>query len=264
MVKNTELSQFLRSRRARVKPERPPSAGPERRRTPGLRREEVAAMLGISTEWYTKIEQGRVSTLSERIVNALCKALQLNEAEFLHLKTLTGRKKSADIEQEVPASLSHLVRALNEPAYVTNDRWDVLVWNSAAEQVITDFSLLAANERNIMVFMFTTEAARYLFGDTWPAEAQRMLGLFHSSYSRNADNETFTALVERLSRECPEFDTWWSEHVITAPVSGEKKLTGKDGITRTFSYSTFTSNDSPALKLAIYVPLLSASGSKVI
>lgn len=93
MVKNTELSQFLRSRRARVKPERPPSAGPERRRTPGLRREEVAAMLGISTEWYTKIEQGRVSTLSERIVNALGKALQLNKAEFLHLKTLRAGKK---------------------------------------------------------------------------------------------------------------------------------------------------------------------------
>jgi len=213
-------------------------------------------MLGISTEWYTKIEQGRVNTLSERIVNALGNALQLNNAEFLHLRTLTGRKKSTDIEHEVPASLSHLVRVLNEPAYITNDRWDVLVWNSAAEHLITDFSRLAADERNIMVFMFTTKEARYLFGDTWPAEAQRMLGLFHSSYSRNADNKTFTALVERFSHECPEFNAWWSEHVITAPVSGEKKLTGKDGITRTFCYSTFTSNDSPALKLAMYVPAM--------
>ncbi|WP_343463181.1 helix-turn-helix transcriptional regulator [Pantoea sp.] len=237
-----------------MQPKRPSSAGRERRRTPGLRREEVAAMLGISTEWYTKIEQGRVNTLSERMVSALGKALQLNEAEFLHLKTLTGQKKRTNIEHDVPASLSHLVSALNEPAYITNDRWDVLVWNDAAEHTITDFSQLAAEERNIMVFMLTTQEARTLFGDTWPAEAQRMLGLFHASYSRNADNERFTTLLERFSRECPEFDAWWREHVITAPVSGEKKLTGKDGITRKFSYSTFTSNDSPALKLAIYVP----------
>jgi len=226
----------------------------ERRRTPGLRREEVAALAGISTEWYVKIEQGRVNTLSERIVKSLGDALQLNEAEILHLRTLTGRKSSSRIAHEVPDGLSRLIRALNEPAYVTNDRWDVLVWNSAAEKTIVDFSLLETGERNIMLFMLTTQDARFLFGNTWPAEAQRMLGLFHASYARNAHDETFIALVERFSLECPEFDTWWSEHVITAPVSGEKQLTGKDGIVRKFCYSTFTSNDSPALKVSIYVP----------
>lgn len=254
MEKNSELSHFLRSRRSRIVHARPRTALPERRRTPGLRREEVAAMTGISTEWYTKIEQGRVNTLSERIIKSLGDALQLNDAEILHLRTLTGRKSSSLIAQVVPDGLSRLIRALKEAAYVTNDRWDVLVWNSAAEKTIADFSLLAAGERNIMVFMLTNPDARYLFGDTWPAEAQRMLGLFHASYARNTHDESFTTLVGRLSRECPEFDTWWSEHVITAPVSGEKKLTGKDGIVRTFCYSTFTSNDSPALKVSVYVP----------
>ena len=255
MEKNTELSQFLRTRRSRIMPERFSSAGPERRRTPGLRREEVAAMTGISTEWYTKIEQGRVNTLSERIVNSLGNALQLNDAEMLHLRTLTGRKKPSGLGYEVPDILSNIIRSLNEPAYITNDRWDILVWNAAAEKVITDFSLLAAGDRNIMIFMLTTQEARSLFGNTWPAEAQRMLGLFHASFARNARDETFTALTERFSRECPEFDAWWSEHVITAPVSGEKQLTGKDGIVRAFCYSTFTSNDSPALRVSIYVPV---------
>lgn len=254
MPPKSELSHFLRSRRARITPDSRDRRTSERRRTPGLRREEVAARIGISTEWYTKIEQGRVETLSDRIVSALGRALALDKVELLHLQSLTRRKTETENDGVIPEGVVKLVRDLAEPAYVTNARWDVLIWNSAAAELITDFSLLSDDDRNILIFMLTMPEARRLFGETWHTEAQRMLSLFHADYDRNAHNPVFPSLITRLERECLEFSEWWNEHVIAAPVSGVKCLTGKDGVRRTFRYSSFMSNDAPSLKMAIYVP----------
>ena len=254
MPPKSELSHFLRSRRARIKPDSRDVRTSDRRRTPGLRREEVAARMAISTEWYTKIEQGRVESLSDRVVSALGRALELDKVEVLHLQSLTRRKTATNIDEAIPEGVMKLVRGLAEPAYVTNARWDVLIWNSAAAELITDFSLLSDEDRNILIFMLTTPEARTLFGETWPKEAQRMLGLFHADYDRNAHNPAFPSLITRLELECQEFSEWWNEHVIAAPVSGVKCLTGRDGVKRTFSYSSFMSNDAPSLKMSIYVP----------
>ncbi|WP_313045133.1 helix-turn-helix transcriptional regulator [Pantoea eucalypti] len=254
MQPKSELSHFLRSRRARTKPDSRDLRTRERRRTPGLRREEVAARIGISTEWYTKIEQGRVDTLSDRIVSALGRALELDKVEVLHLQSLTRRKTETENDGVIPEGVIKLIRSLAEPAYVTNAHWDVLIWNSAAAELITDFGQLSVKDRNILIFMLTTAEARALFGDTWHKEAQRMLGLFHADYDRNAHIPAFPSLISRLERECQEFSEWWNEHVIAAPVSGTKCLTGKDGVKRNFSYSSFMSNDAPSLKMSIYVP----------
>lgn len=254
MQPKSELSHFLRSRRARIKPDSRDLRTRERRRTPGLRREEVAARIGISTEWYTKIEQGRVETLSNRIVSALGRALELDKVEVLHLQSLTRRKTESENDSVIPEGVVKLIQGLAEPAYVTNAHWDVLIWNSAAAELITDFSLLSDEERNILIFMLTTPEARTLFGETWHKEARRMLALFHADYDRNAHNPAFPLLITRLERECEEFSEWWNEHVIAAPVSGVKCLTGRDGVKRTFSYSSFMSNDAPSLKMSIYVP----------
>ncbi|KAF6638375.1 MULTISPECIES: helix-turn-helix transcriptional regulator [Pantoea] len=254
MQPKSELSHFLRSRRARIKPDNKGLRSSERRRTPGLRREEVAARIGVSTEWYTKIEQGRVETLSDRIVSALGRALELDKVEVLHLQSLTRRKSVPDNVAVITEGLIKLIQGLAEPAYITNAHWDVLVWNSAAADLITDFSLLSDEDRNILIFMLTTSEARTLFGETWHQEAQRMLGLFHADYDRNAHNPAFQSLITRLEHECQEFSEWWNQHVIAAPVSGVKCLTGKDGVRRTFSYSSFMSNDAHSLKMSIYVP----------
>lgn len=254
MLPKNELSHFLRSRRARIKPDIRAEGTRERRRTPGLRREEVAARIGISTEWYTKIEQGRVETLSHRIVSALGRVLELDKVELQHLQSLTRRKTESDSDNVIPEGVIKLVRGLAEPAYVTNPHWDVLIWNSAAAELISDFGQLSPEDRNILIFMFTTSDARTLFGETWHKEARRMLGLFHADYDRNSRDPAFASLINRLEHACPEFSEWWNEHAITAPVSGTKCLTGKDGVKRTFSYSSFISNDNPLLKMSIYVP----------
>ncbi|MEZ3501393.1 helix-turn-helix transcriptional regulator [Pantoea sp. KPR_PJ] len=254
MTRNSELGNFLLSRRARLRPEGEELSPHRRRRTPGLRREEVAAKVGISTEWYTKIEQGRVSKLSERIIASLSKALMLNETELAHLRALTQAQAVNDIGQEIPEALAALVQGLRDPAYVTNKRWDVVIWNRAAAELITDFDALDAEERNIMVFMLTTTEARERFGASWEQEARRMLSLFHADYALNAHDRLFTRLVARFERECAGFSQWWREHEIAAPVSGIKTLTGKDHVTRRYCYSTFISNDAKQLKLALYTP----------
>jgi transcriptional regulator with XRE-family HTH domain len=252
MDRNTELRTFLLSRRARLKPDSSIPESNRRRRTPGLRREEVAARASISTEWYTKIEQGHVSSLSERVVNALGKALMLNSAELSHLHALARKKTVCQGTEIIPGGLAALVKGLRDPAYVTNYRWDVVIWNVAASELITDFSRLHGADRNIMVFMLTTASAKTLFGNTWESEARRMLSLFHADYALHSHDSSFDVLIARFRRECPEFNAWWTEHAIAAPMSGIKLLTDRKGAKKSYCYSTFISNDARNLKLSLY------------
>ena len=127
-----QLGNFLRSRRERLEPEQLDFSGTRRRRTPGLRREEVASFAEISTEWYVKLEQGRAGAPSTTTVDALARALRLSEVEHGHLLMLArSSRRPAFVREEVPAPLRHLIESLDQPAYATGLRWDVLAWNGA-------------------------------------------------------------------------------------------------------------------------------------
>lgn len=252
--RNVELGEFLQSRRARLKPEDVGLSSEGRRRAPGLRREEVARRSGISTEWYVKLEQGRVISPSAETLASLARALNLGTVEQAHLRALAqGGKDGRFVRETVPEGLRMVVEGLAEPAYLTGERWDVLAWNDAAAQLFTDFATLSENDRNMLIYMLLDPVARKLFGGTWAAEAQRMVSLFRVNYDLWAPDPSFVKLVERLHAGCPEFTAWWREHGVSAPVSGEKRLMHVGRGPLDFRYSTFKANDDPRLKLSIYV-----------
>lgn len=256
MGSNHELGEFLRSRRARLLPDDVGMAPPRRRRTPGLRREEVAQLAGISTEWYVRLEQGRAISPSEETIAALGRALRLTPVEQKHLRSLARAGRRAPfVRESVPGILRRLVEGLSQPAYLIGQRWDVLVWNTAAADLLTEFGRLSVEDRNILTFMLTDPTARRLFGKTWAEEARRMVALFRATHDLWADDPAFLALVERLRAECRDFAAWWTSHDVAAPVSGTKLLIHPRRGPLRFEYATFQANDDPALKLALYIAI---------
>lgn len=251
---NRELGAFLRSRRVRLRPDDVAVVAQRRRRAPGLRREEVASLAGISTEWYVKLEQGRAISPSEETIEALGQALRLNAVEQRHLRSLARNGRRAPFAREaVPDILQRVVTGLSQPAYVTGQRWDVLAWNASAADLIADFANFPIEDRNILVYMLTDPAARRLFGRGWAEEARRMVALFRATHDLWPGDPAFVELVSRLSTECPEFADWWTSHDVAAPISGAKLLNHPRRGQLRFEYATFQANDDPLLKLALYV-----------
>ena len=166
MSGNKPLGDFLRSRRHRLDAVALGLSGTRRRRTPGLRREEVADRAGISCEWYVKLEQGRQVSASPATMTALARALVLDDAETAHLHRLAARSSSQAFGREtVPEIVGTIVKSLPEPAYVTGLRWDVLAWNAAADELF-GFTSMDEGERNILRYMLSTPDARTLLAAT--------------------------------------------------------------------------------------------------
>jgi transcriptional regulator with XRE-family HTH domain len=254
MEANLELADFLRTRRTRLRTGGVALAAHRRRRTPGLRREEVAQRAGISIEWYVKLEQGRAVSPSDETLDALGRALELDTVERVHLRSLVGKAKNPPFRREAaPAPLRRLVECLSQPAYVTGQRWDLLAWNRAAVDIFGDFGRLPIQERNILIFMLTSPDARRLFGADWAKEARRVVSLFRAAHDLWTGDDAFTEIVGRVQAGCPEFRAWWDAHDIAAPVSGTKLLHHPVRGPLRFEYTTFQANDDPRLKLSIYV-----------
>lgn len=253
MTGNRPFGDFLRSRRTRLNPDKVGESTRQRRRTPGLKREEVAQRAGISTEWYVKLEQGRAVSPSAETVEALGRALRLDRVELSHLRSLAAAGGQPPFRREdTPDVLRRLVTSLPEPAYLTGERWDVLAWNDAAAALFGDFGRLAAEDRNILHWMFTDSAARHVFGQTWAEEARRMVSLFRAAHDLWPGDTAFVTLVDRIRTSSLEFDASWSEYGVGAPVSGTKHLRHPTLGTVRYEYASFQANDDPALKLALY------------
>jgi transcriptional regulator with XRE-family HTH domain len=246
------LGDFLRSRRERLDPA---ALGlPKvRRRTPGLRREEVAALAGIGADWYLRLEQGRSTTPSAATVDALGRALQLTATELAHLRALTRVDRPPPFAPEqVPPVMARVIASLREPAYVTGRRLDVLAWNPAADRLL-EFSRLAEPDRNTLALMFLAPSARRLFGSGWEGEARRVLAAFRATHDLLADDPAFASLLARLQAS-PEFARWWKAHDIRVPRSGIKVFHHPKLGTRAFEHSSYQSNDDPSLRLVVLVP----------
>jgi len=249
---NKPLADFLRSRRQGLDPTALGISSTRRRRTPGLRREEVAERAGISCEWYVKLEQGRDVSASQATIAALARALVLDVGETAHLRKLASKGMAPSFEREtVPDTVSAIVHGLAEPAYVTGERWDVLCWNAAADRIF-GFSAMAETEQNILRYMLTSSAARHLFGASWAEEAQRMIAMFRVAYDQRRGDPLFELLVTDVFATSTEFRPWWASYRVATPSSGRKtlRLDGQEGTA--FIYATFQANDDPALKLALY------------
>jgi PAS domain-containing protein len=247
-----ELGDFLRTRRDRLSPESVGLPQGSRRRTPGLRREEVAQLAGIGVDWYIRLEQGRTVSPSAMTVDALVRALRLNPVEQAHLRALTrNAERRPFVRETVPDSLRRTVEALHVPAYVTGRRWDVLAWNDAAAEIFA-FDRVAEEDRNTLIQVLTRPKTRKLFGAGWAGEARRMVAQFRATHDLWAGDPAFADLLERLRFGCPEFSAWWEEHDLRGIAAGQKRLTHPRKGAMRLQYASFQSNDDPSLKLVIY------------
>ena len=226
------LGQLLRSRRERLVPGDVGLPAGSRRRTTGLRREEVALLANLSTTYYTFLEQGRPVRPSPQVLDALAAALRMSAAErdYLHVLAYgpdaartTAAAVTAPAEQ-IDRSVADLVQRLDPfPTFVKGRRWDVLVTNPAARELFTDWEALPAVERNLVRWMFTTDRAREVYLD-WEAEARAMLGRFRLAAARHPHDPDFTALITELHRDSHHVRDWWPRHDVTAMGNGSKKL----------------------------------------
>lgn len=209
-----ELAQFLRSRRASLRPESVGLPNGGRRRTPGLRREEVALLAGVSVSWYTWLEQGRPIRASRDVLQAIARTLQLTPTEHAHLLALAERDDAppADEPDDAPDQLVRLIDAMAPaPAYVLGPRWEFLAWNRPQSLLFPAIENLPPAERNLLWIVFATDEARRLIVD-WPTESQRMLTQFRAATDRRRDDVALTDLVERLRRVSPDFAAGWDRH----------------------------------------------------
>ena len=258
--RRSEFGDFLRSRREKLSPKAVGLPSGRRRRTAGLRREEVAELAGIGVDWYIRLEQGRTVSPSITTIDALARALRLGKAEHAHLRALASRGLISNTDrrvfarESVPDAIRSVLDHLNQPAYVTGRRWDVLAWNAAADEIFA-FSRLPEQDRNTLISVLTNPHTRALFGSAWADEAERMVAQFRATHDLWAGDPAFIELLERLRQGCPEFSGWWEAHDIRGVTAGSKRLSHpKMGALR-FGYATFQSNDDPALKLVIYTPV---------
>ncbi len=213
------LADFLRTRRARLSPEQLGLPVWGRRRTPGLRREEVAALAGIGITWYTWLEQGRSITVSVELLERLSQVLRLNADERQHLFTLAGQPlptHEAPPDFSVRPVLQSLLDALDPcPAHIRNSRWDVLAWNSA-ESLITDWQGQPAEKRNALLNHFCNPYMQQIL-PKWEEDGRMMIALFRLEYARYTHSTHITAfqeLVEQLQNSSQEFRQWWSQHEV--------------------------------------------------
>jgi transcriptional regulator with XRE-family HTH domain len=222
-----EFADLLRSRRDRLTPADVGLPAGTRRRTAGLRREEVAQLAGVSTTYYTFLEQGRDVRPSRQVLTALAAALRLSSAERAHLFQLAGATPpaacGAHAETVLPTVSAMVARLDPWPAYLKGGRWDVLAANRAARALLADFPARASGDRNLLWWMFTDPAARKVYVD-WEQEAAAMLARFRAAAARRPGDPDFTGLIDRLHQASPEVRDWWPRHDVLPVASGTKRL----------------------------------------
>jgi len=253
-----ELGAFLRSRRERLTPADVGLPGLFRRRTPGLRREEVALLAGVGITWYTWLEQGRDISPSLEVLAALAGALKLDPIEQRHLFILAGRQPpepgSAGPQLVEEAVLRMLASLTAQPAYVLGRRWDVLAWNRAAQILFGDYGKLEGDQRNILHLVFANEKHRRLLVD-WDELAPTTLAMFRADCARHVGNPDFERLIAALMHQSPEFREWWPRHDILCRLANRKRIHHPRGGRMVFEYTTFSVTADPDMRLIVYTPL---------
>ncbi|WP_129669369.1 helix-turn-helix transcriptional regulator [Phytoactinopolyspora endophytica] len=257
MNKAEDVDGFLRSRRARLRPDDVgiPDFG-ERRRVPGLRRSELAQLAGVSVDYYVRLEQGRARNVSEAVLDALARALRLDDDERTHLYNLakpTHSRRRAARPQRVRPQLRHLLEAMSTtPAYIINHRTDVLAWNRPASLLFADFDSLPATERNWARLVFLDESTTEIFTD-WTGKARDLVSYLRLSAGRHTEDTALATLVGELSVKNETFRRMWADHTVREKTHGTKTLRHPLVGTVTLGYETFRLPDLPDQALISYV-----------
>ncbi|MFG3408007.1 helix-turn-helix domain-containing protein [Streptomyces sp. NPDC048142] len=256
--RRAELSEFLRTRRAKLQPQDVglPDFG-RHRRVPGLRREELAQLAGVSVAYYTRLEQGNGRNVSAEVLDAIARALRLTDAEHAHLTHLARparhkKKRRPARVQRVRTGLLYLLDSMDGiPAYVTGARSDILAWNPMAAAVFGDWGALSPGERNWARLVFLSPGYRDLFVN-WDSKASDMVSYLRLYAGCHPDDPELSALVGELSVKSDEFRRLWATHNVKEKGHGVKLLRHPLAGDLTLSYETLNLPDDEEQHLVTY------------
>jgi transcriptional regulator with XRE-family HTH domain len=257
-LRRAELADFLRGRRANLKPSDVGLPNGGRRRTPGLRREEVAQLAGMGATWYTWLEQGRDVRASLDVLESLARALRLNPAERTHL-ILLGRGEDPppckSPAERVSPTLRRLIENLGpNPAFILGRRWDYLAWNAATTALLGDLSKVPRGSRNHAWLTFTDPARREMFTD-WERSSRVLVAKFRADSARHLGDPEFESLIAALRKSSPEFAKAWQRHEVSHSGEGRKDLRHPVAGMLSFSHAVFHPAEFSEQRLILYSPL---------
>ena len=261
----TPLGIFLRDRRMRLDPATF-GFSTARRRTPGLRREEVAQRANISPTWYTWLEQGRGGAPSADVLERIATGLMLTEPEREHLHILAyGHPPEARYRAPdgVTPRLQRVLDAIAlSPAIIRTATWDVVAWNGAAAAVLTDYAQLPRHQRNILRLMFSDSRVKAA-QDDWRAVARFVVGAFRADAARAGAGAEIRQLVEELSRMSPEFEALWRDNEVAGHGEGVKRLHHPEVGPIELEFSTFAVEGRPDLNMMVYNPATADAAARI-
>ncbi len=252
-----ELAAFLRSRRERIAPEQVGLPMTGRRRTPGLRREEVAQLAAVGVTWYTWLEQGRDIQVSTQVLDAVARALLLDPSERAHLFTLAGADDPAPV-LECP-SVTPSVRLMLEqlapyPAQVVNSRYDVLAYNAPYTGIVGDLAAMPPEDRNVMWMAFTPSHFREVLVD-YRTERLGMVARFRSAMAEHSSEPAWKALLARMLKASPDFAELWQRHDVMRPGNGIKRFQVPGVGLLSCEYTNFWLSPRLGTRMITYTPL---------
>ncbi|MGW0578358.1 helix-turn-helix transcriptional regulator [Streptomyces sp. NPDC002920] len=223
-----EIKEFLRTRRDALRPSQAGLTNYPGRRVPGLRREEVAMLAGVSVDYYTRLEQGRLTSASERVILSIAEALQLPQAETQYLRDLLRprpqRARGPAPRRQARPELLRLLDGMHcQPAYILDTRHEVLASNALLDALLTPFNRRDAEDRSLLRWMLLDPAARELFLD-WTEITFQVVGALRVEVARNPHDARTAALVDELTTASPEFRTWWAEHTVIPQTWGTMRF----------------------------------------
>jgi transcriptional regulator with XRE-family HTH domain len=258
--RRAEIASFLRARRARLQPERVGLPKGSRRRTPGLKREEVAALADVSAEWYKWLEQARNVRASAEALRRIASALRLEPGETRHLLALSGYAWDGDgassRTEMITPHLQRLVEQLEySPAWVLGARWDILAWNRAATVILGDLAAMQGMERNAVYLMFLGERLRSMMTD-WELHARDIVAKVRLVHAHHVDDPWFNEIVRLLHERSVEFAEWWDEQLVQLPRDGTKHYDHPQAGRLSFDYTVLDIADErfASLQLVSYLP----------
>jgi transcriptional regulator with XRE-family HTH domain len=262
-ARKTQLSEFLRKCRDRILPTDVGLPDRARRRTPGLRREDVAALAGVSVTWYTWLEQGRDIQVSADVLERIAATLRLSSTERDYLFALVHNRPPPLMNwrnAKISPAIQRMMERIAVPAIVMTSRWDVVAWNRLSVAIFRDYDMISAERRNLLRLLLVDEMLYPADSKTYRAMARRVVAKFRIDYSQNSDDPEFAELIEELSQESETFRELWkgtdvlgfSEAVVEYPDLG-----------MTLEHTSYVPEGHPGLRLLVYTPCDDASAERV-
>jgi transcriptional regulator with XRE-family HTH domain len=262
---DNRLGNYLKDRRAKLDPA---SFGfsVARRRTPGLRREEVAQRANVSATWYTWLEQGRGGAPSADVLDRIARAMMLTDAEREHL-FLLGLGRPPAVRYSAPEGITPRLQRLldtldHSPAFIRTATWDVIAWNRAAAAVLRDYSTLPEGQRNVLRMMFRDSRVRAAQSN-WQSVARYVVASFRADVARAGAARNVQSLVDELCATSPEFAAMWRDNDVQAHGDGKKVLHHPTAGPLAMEFSAFAVDGRPDLSMVIYNPATPKDAEKI-